>query len=411
MTPFDELPGGLARAGCRAGERGALRRPHPPRGHGVLERPDGRLRVGAFAEGTKAVAEAVAAVDGYTVVGGGDSVRAITELGLDDEVSGSRRAAAPRSSCSRARSSRAWPRSRRKAPAGRSTCDAAVERPGVSGSTRVRSPDGRAGARRLERLRGRAPSHLVGRAWCGGRSIRWFGGTGQPPGICEVPLELHPPRRRPGRGLRPGRRRRHEQGCRGGAPARCRRLPDRRRDRVRRSTCGVGQRWTGARWRGRARSSWTRAGIRCRSSRTTTTGTGRATDRRLRRAVRPEPGDEPRAGRRGSDPRRADHRRGRRRRRRRRSGLEFGALRGRDRATATRSRARDDRRHPPGGRPSGRVAGEPASAAVWRWRAVAHPQRTQRSGSWPGRRSARRFGSGSSARLMGRRTVLAKPAD
>jgi len=40
-----------------------------------------------FADGTKAVAQAVAEVEGYTVVGGGDSVRAVEELGLADRVS------------------------------------------------------------------------------------------------------------------------------------------------------------------------------------------------------------------------------------------------------------------------------------------------------------------------------------
>lgn len=39
-----------------------------------------------FAVGTKAVAEAVAACAGFTVVGGGDSVRAIEELGLAGEI-------------------------------------------------------------------------------------------------------------------------------------------------------------------------------------------------------------------------------------------------------------------------------------------------------------------------------------
>ena len=47
---------------------------------GVFEWP-------AFAEGTKAVAEAVAAADAFSVVGGADSIRALNELGLIDKVS------------------------------------------------------------------------------------------------------------------------------------------------------------------------------------------------------------------------------------------------------------------------------------------------------------------------------------
>jgi len=49
--------------------------------------PMGVFEWEAFAGGTKAVAQAVAAADAYSVVGGGDSVRAINELGLDGEVS------------------------------------------------------------------------------------------------------------------------------------------------------------------------------------------------------------------------------------------------------------------------------------------------------------------------------------
>ncbi len=48
--------------------------------------PMGAFEMEPFAGGTRAVADAVAAAPGKTVVGGGDSVAAMVEFGLDDRV-------------------------------------------------------------------------------------------------------------------------------------------------------------------------------------------------------------------------------------------------------------------------------------------------------------------------------------
>ena len=87
VTPYDDLPEGWLGLDIGpetrerfAAEILAARTVFWNGPMGVFEWP-------RFAQGTKDVAEAVAAVDGYTVVGGGDSVRAIQELGLAERVS------------------------------------------------------------------------------------------------------------------------------------------------------------------------------------------------------------------------------------------------------------------------------------------------------------------------------------
>ena len=86
VTPYDDLPDGWL--GLDIGPDSRARFGELIRGAKTVfwNGPMGVFEWEQFAEGTKAVAEAVAAVDGYTVVGGGDSVRAISELSLDDDV-------------------------------------------------------------------------------------------------------------------------------------------------------------------------------------------------------------------------------------------------------------------------------------------------------------------------------------
>jgi phosphoglycerate kinase len=52
----------------------------------VWNGPMGVFEIEAFAQGTVAVARAVAAVTGTTIIGGGDSVAAVTRAGVADKL-------------------------------------------------------------------------------------------------------------------------------------------------------------------------------------------------------------------------------------------------------------------------------------------------------------------------------------
>ena len=87
VAPYDDVPDGWL--GLDVGPESAARFAELVRGAKTVfwNGPMGVFEWPRFAEGTNTVARAVAECDGYTVVGGGDSVRAIVEAGLDDEVS------------------------------------------------------------------------------------------------------------------------------------------------------------------------------------------------------------------------------------------------------------------------------------------------------------------------------------
>jgi phosphoglycerate kinase len=87
VTPFDALPTGWLGLDIGPDSRADFARRIRASKTVFWNGPMGVFEWEPFAEGTKAVAQAVASVDGYTVVGGGDSVRAVNELGLEEKIS------------------------------------------------------------------------------------------------------------------------------------------------------------------------------------------------------------------------------------------------------------------------------------------------------------------------------------
>jgi phosphoglycerate kinase len=87
VTPFDALPDGWLGLDIGPKTREEFARRIAGAGTVLWNGPMGVFEWPAFAAGTVAVAEAVASCDGFTVVGGGDSVRAVHEAGVADRIS------------------------------------------------------------------------------------------------------------------------------------------------------------------------------------------------------------------------------------------------------------------------------------------------------------------------------------
>ena len=86
VVPYDAVPDGWFGLDIGPETRGAFAARIATAKTVFWNGPMGVFEWPRFAEGTRAVAEAVAKADAHTVVGGADSVRALTEMGLVDEV-------------------------------------------------------------------------------------------------------------------------------------------------------------------------------------------------------------------------------------------------------------------------------------------------------------------------------------
>jgi phosphoglycerate kinase len=87
VTPYDALPGGWLGLDIGPQTREDFAARIDEARTIFWNGPMGVFEWPRFAEGTKTVAAAVASSDAYSVVGGADSARALSELGLDEDVS------------------------------------------------------------------------------------------------------------------------------------------------------------------------------------------------------------------------------------------------------------------------------------------------------------------------------------